>query len=153
MAIDPDGGIHLAYYGAAAGDLKYAYLQSYTSIAQVCSVDSYLSVGTNISIDYMEKTVGAIKYYVPYISYYMSAFTKTSFSVRTAWLSTLDQTFVPNGVENDLFTGDWEVMTVPTSRSPLDYSVGVGIKKNGSGNNSAVLGYGTKTGLEVGILE
>ncbi|QTQ13582.1 hypothetical protein HRQ91_03415 [Treponema parvum] len=154
MAVDAKGGIHIAYYGASAGDLKYAYLSDYRDTTpEVVKVDSYLSVGTNISIDVMEKDIGGTTYYVPYISYFISAFTKTSFSVRTAWLSKLGESSVPTGVTNDFFTGSWEVMTVPTSEIPLDYSVGIGIKKNTSNVNSALLGYGTKKGLQTASLE
>ena len=155
MVVDENHGIHIAYYGAAAGDLKYAYLPKYDSTAafDVVTVDSYLSVGTNISIDVMKKTVGSNTYYVPYISCFMSSFTKTRYSIRTAWLNTLGQASVPAGVAKDEFTGDWEVMTVPTDDVPLDYTIGIGIKKNGSNNDSALLGYGTKNGLQIASLE
>ena len=155
MVVDENHGIHIAYYGAAAGDLKYAYLPKYDSTAafDVVTVDSYLSVGTNISVDVMKKTVGSNTYYVPYISCFMSSFTKTRYSIRTAWLNTLGQASVPAGVAKDEFTGDWEVMTVPTDDVPLDYTIGIGIKKNGSNNDSALLGYGTKKGLQTASLE
>ena len=43
MVLDKDGGIHIAYYGAKNGDLKYEYLTSYTDgTADVCTVDSFL---------------------------------------------------------------------------------------------------------------
>ena len=153
MIVDGNGGIHIAYYGASAGDLKYAYLEDYKDTnPKIVTVDSYLSVGSNISIDVLENTVGAEKKYIPYISYFMSAFTKTSSSVRVAWLNTSDYSKL-DGAKNDQFTGDWEIMTVPTSQVPLDYTIGIGIKKNSSNNNSALLGYGTKNGLQTASLE
>jgi hypothetical protein len=153
LTVDDGNGIHIAYYGASSGDLKYAYLPTYSSAAQICTVDSYLSVGTNVSISVKKTVVGAATYYVPYISYFMSSFTNTSFSLRTAWLKTLGAATVPSGAENDQYTGDWEVMTVPTNQMPLDYTVGIGIKRNGSTIDSAMLGYGTKSGLQTAILE
>lgn len=159
MAVDPDGGIHIAYYGAANGDLKYAYLPSYKSEAQVCVVDSYLSVGTNISVDYKQGTVTKSDgteetRYVPYISYYMSAFTKTKNSARVAWLSRLGEgDVVADGAASDVYTGSWEVMTLPEEQIPLDYTIGVGIKKNSSSVDSPILGYGTAKGLRTAILE
>ena len=155
MVVDENHGIHIAYYGASAGDLKYAYLPKYDSTAafDVVTVDSYLSVGTNISVDVMKKTVGSNTYYIPHISCFMSSFTKTRYSIRTAWLNTLGLASVPAGVAKDEFTGDWEVMTVPTDAIPLDYTIGIGIKKNGSNNDSALLGYGTKKGLQTASLE
>ena len=153
MIVDGNGGIHIAYYGASAGDLKYAYLEDYKDTnPKIVTVDSYLSVGSNISIDVLENTVGAEKKYIPYISYFMSAFTKTNSSVRVAWLNTTDYSKV-DGVKKDQFTGDWEIMTIPTSQVPLDYTIGIGIKKNSSNNNSALLGYGTKKGLQTASLE
>lgn len=169
MVVDPEGGVHIAYYGASNGDLKYAYLpiakdaegNLYTQGAQVCTVDSYLSVGTNISIDVPTAKENVYKAdgttttrYVPRISYFMSAFTKTKFSVRTAYLYKLGEgDVIADGVESDKFTGNWEVMTIPTDQIPLDYTIGVGIKKNDSNTNATLLGYGTKTGLQTAALQ
>ena len=92
--------------------------------------------------------------YVPRISYDMGAFTKTKNSLRIATLHKLGAgDTIANGVENDKFTGNWEVMTVPTNSIPLDYTIGVGIKKNDSNVDSTLLGYGTKTGLETAALQ
>lgn len=165
MAVDPDGGIHIAYYGANNGDLKYAYMKNYSSTPVICTVDSYLSVGTNISIDvpaatediYLEDGITTVKRYIPRISYFMSAFTKTKFSVRTAYPYKLvnngTEDVFSDGVESDKFTGTWEVMTVPTNQVPLDYTIGVGLKANNSGKNETILGYGTKTGLQTAALQ
>ena len=169
MAVDPDGNVHIAYYGASNGDLKYAYLpiakdtngKLYTQGAQVCTVDSYLSVGTNISIDIPTAKETVYKAdgttttrYVPRISYFMSAFTKTKYSVRTARLYKLGANdVITDGAEDDKFTGNWEVMSVPTNQIPLDYTVGVGIKKNDSNVNSTLLGYGTTTNLQTAALQ
>lgn len=183
LVADKDGGIHIAYYSAQNGDLKYAYLSKYDANPVVCSVDSYLSVGTNISIEVsdtkttfkkykVDETTGAVtedgtgEKYVPYISYYMSSFTRTSNSVRVAYLAQAkpivkknDQgkyelaADIADGVKNDKYTGTWEAMTIPTKKIPLDYTVGVGIKKNASNVQSVMLGYGTTGGLETAILE
>ena len=183
LVADKDGGIHIAYYSAQNGDLKYAYLSKYDANPVVCSVDSYLSVGTNISIEVSDTKTTFKKYkvdentgsvtedgteekYVPYISYYMSSFTRTSNSVRVAYLAQTkpivkknDQgkyelaANIADGVKNDKYTGTWEAMTIPTKKIPLDYTVGVGIKKNASNVQSVMLGYGTTGGLETAILE
>ena len=161
MVVDPDGGIHIAYYGASDGDLKYAYLPSYNADPQVCKVDSYLSVGTNISIEVPTAKETVYKAdgttttrYVPRISYFMSAFTKTKYSIRTASLYKLGANdVIADGVNNDKFTGNWEVMTIPTEQIPLDYTIGVGLKKNESNTDSTLLGYGTKSGLQTAALQ
>lgn len=153
MDVDAAGGIHIAYYGSSAGDLRYAYIPAYNqaSAAEIVTVDSYLSVGTNIDIVATSEKVGGR--YIPYISYYMSAMTKTSFSNRVAWPTALVNGKFANGAINDKYTGNWEVMTIPTSETPLDYSVGVGVKKNDSSTNKPILGYGTKNGLETAQLQ
>ncbi|BDC96777.1 hypothetical protein TRSA_18760 [Treponema saccharophilum] len=154
LVVDGANGVHIAYYDASNGDLKYAYVQDYTNPAAVktMTVDSYLSSGTNISISV--KKVGSD--YVPYISSFMSSFNKTSYTVRTAWITdgsllkskTADELKGVDG--NDDFTGVWEVMTVPLASTsiPLDYSVGIGIK-----SNQPILGYGTQNGLETATLK
>lgn len=162
MVVDPAGGIHIAYYGASNGDLKYAYVPNYKGTVETCTVDSYLSVGTNISIDvptatekvYKADGTTKVDRYVPRISYFMSSYTKTSNSVRTASLYKLGAgDKVVDGASGDKFTGYWEVMTVPTNEVPLDYTIGIGIKKNSSSKDSALLGYGTKNGLQTAALE
>ena len=54
---------------------------------------------------------------------------------------------------DEMFTGNWEVMTVPTNQTPLDYTIGIGIKKNNANVNAPLLGYGTKTGLQTAALQ
>lgn len=164
MVVDKAGGIHIAYYGASGGDLKYAYLPAYNraSEKQLCTVDSYLSVGTNISIevpdtqeDILTATGSTIKRYIPRISYYLSALTKTKYSLRTAMPYRLGENnkFIDGVNSNDSFTGAWEAMSVPTASIPLDYTVGIGIKKNDNNTDSILLGYGTTTGLETAALQ
>lgn len=173
MVLDKDGGIHIAYYGAKNGDLKYAYLTSYTDgTADVCTVDSFLSVGTKASISVSTKkesfTVNgtSVEKYVPFISYYMSSFTATQTSVRTAWpvaLGTNGNSAGTNtytdGVESDMFTGSWEVQTLPLDSFPTDYTIGIGVKNTSTTDANAakaeeniILGYGTTEGLETARL-
>jgi hypothetical protein len=135
MAVDAADGIHIAYYNSSSGDLKYAYLSSYSATPQVVTVDSFLSTGTDIGISV--KQVGSN--YVPYISYYMPTFTQTSYSVRTAWRTNFSS--LQPGASSDQYTGNWEVMTVPTTSYPQDFRVGIGFK-----SSSPVLGYSTKNG-------
>jgi hypothetical protein len=140
LAVDAADGIHIAYYNSSSGDLKYAYLSAYNAAPQVTTVDSFLSTGTDISITtYFNGTN-----YVPYISYFMPTFTQTSFSVRTAWRTNFAS--LQPGATSDQFTGNWEVMTVPTASYPQDFRIGLGVKPNSSAVNSPILGYATKNG-------
>jgi hypothetical protein len=146
LAVDSDNGIHIAYYNSSSGDLKYAYMPAYNATPEVVTVDSYLSTGTNISISVRQ--IGADQ--VPYISYYMGAYTSTSFSLRTAWRTNMASLL--DGAELDRFTGNWEVMTVPSGNVPKDYRIGIGIKNNGSAD-APILGYATATNLETAHLK
>ncbi|WP_294430676.1 Ig-like domain repeat protein [uncultured Treponema sp.] len=181
MVVDGDGGIHIAYYGAKNGDLKYAYLTSYTdTVADVCTVDSFLSVGTRASISVSATKKGfkvgdtTVQKYVPFISYYMGAFTATQTSVRTAWPvalgeneSAIDKSKTPNtyvdGAVNDQYTGSWEVQTLPLDSFPSDYTIGIGVKATATSTaaeraaavkaeGNIILGYGTTEGLETARL-
>ena len=160
LAVDAAGGIHIAYY-RAGNKLKYAYLESYTDTTpDICMVDSYLSVGENISIETSSKTIsytegGKTKTrYVPYISYYSNAIgmAKVAWPVKLGKNGTTENTFV-SGVNNDRFTGDWEVQVLPTALTTklLNYTIGVGEKTNETAN-SVMLGYGTKNGLQTALL-
>ncbi len=140
MVVDDLGGIHIAYYNSSNGDLRYAYKSAYDQPATTVTVDSFLAVGTNISVTY--KVSGANR--IPYISYYMSSFTATSFSVRTAWLNGT----LGNGVINDQYTGNWEIQTIPTANIPKDFNVGIGIK-----SNMPIIGYATTSNLETAQLK
>lgn len=160
LVVDGENGVHIAYYDASNGDLKYAYVQDYTKPADVktMTVDSYLSSGTNISISVKAKTLDGNTVYVPYISSFMSSFNKTAYTVRAAWLTDEKAAVLKTATVDDLkgvdesddFTGNWEVMTVPLASTsiPLDYSVGIGIK-----SNQPILGYGTQNGLETATLK
>ena len=73
--------IHIAYYNSAKGDLKYVYLSSYDAEPTTpVTVDSYLSVGTNLTINTRLENGK----YVPYIYYYNSSSNQTSNSIKVA---------------------------------------------------------------------
>ena len=129
LAVDSDNGVHIAYYKSSSGDLKYAYISDYTKAAEtkhVVTVDSYLSVGTNITINLKDK--------VPYIYYYNTSANQTTNSIKVAWQNGT----LGNGAENDKFTGKWECMTIPTGNIPNDATV-----SGGTYNGEVVLGYMT----------
>jgi hypothetical protein len=142
MAVDVDMGIHLAYYATSNGDLRYAYLSSYNQVAapSVVTVDAYLSVGQQITIT-TKKTGGNN---IPFISYLNISNIETKNSLKTAWQTNF--TSLNNGANpsTELFTGDWEVMTVPTSEIPKQYRVSNGIQ-----SSRLTLSYATNTKYEV----
>jgi len=140
MAIDSDGGIHLAYYNTNAGDLKYTYLAGpeSTNPAHTVVVDSFLAVGARCTIDVAKD--GAVQ--VPHISYQMNALSGTPAAAKYATRVTYTGTSmlpVPAGTDaSDRFTGDWEISTVPTNRTPIDDQINVGVHKvwNGAGRGN-----------------
>lgn len=154
LTVDGNNGIHIAYYNSAKGNLKYAYIPSYSGVtkdaegnltggAEVVTVDSYLSVGTNITINSRLQNSN----YVPYIYYYNSSSNQTPNSIKVAWRK--DFTALRNGAdpETDLFTGAWESMTVPTPNIPVEATVCGGVPSSATGttntykNTTVFLGY------------
>ncbi len=138
LATDDDGGIHIAYYNSAKGDLKYVYLSSYDADpTEPVTVDSYLSVGTNITVNVRKE--GTVN--VPYIYYYNASSNQTPNSIKVAWRE--DLTTLRDGAINDKFTGAWECMTIPSDNIPVDATVCGGVPTSGTYENSVVLGYMT----------
>lgn len=112
-----NGSIHIAYYSSARGDLRYAYLDSFSdTVADVYDVDSYLAVGLYIDLE----LIGG----KPYISYYNSSYVATSQSVKLAYQSSV---VLGNGVISDKFTGAWNVMTLPVENIPKGFKVSIGV--------------------------
>lgn len=143
MAVDAGGGIHIAYYTTGSGDLKYAYLPRYNSTladAKVVTVDSYLSTGTQISINTRNDGTSASPNYVPYISYYNGSLDQTKNSVRVAWRTS---STVQNGTDSDKATGNWQFMSVPCSSVPDNAVVCNGVPTDGTYKNKVVLGFKT----------
>ncbi|HOM23650.1 MAG TPA: Ig-like domain-containing protein [Termitinemataceae bacterium] len=126
LAIDSAGGIHIVGYDTTNADLKYAYLSSYTdTVPDTCVVDSYGIVGTNITIDVAKDASGNV---IPYIGYYniSTQMPKLAYLVDTS-------SKAPNGMENDVFTGKWEITLLPTaSKVPAD-RINVGVWKDTNG--------------------
>jgi len=110
MAVDSNDNVHLAYYSDEGG-LWYTFIPSndVTNKSRTMPisvrVDTFLSAGTKLMIN--------VRGGIPYISYAHASFPGTRHSIRVAWrLSTSSNT--ANGTnDDDTFTGNWEVMTVP----------------------------------------
>ena len=129
-AVDRDKGIHVAYY--SNGDLKYAYLSSYSSASwKIATVDSYSLAGTHVSIDLAKDPT--TRKWVPYIGYYMPG----NANARLAYLVGGINYDVPNGAENEKYTGNWEISIVPTKHVVREYRISVGVW--GDPNNGYVL--------------
>lgn len=112
VKVDGNGGIHIAAYDSTYGDLRYAYMSSYTNAPQTYIVDSSGNVGSHMRMDVALASDGLTP--VPYISYYGSNMAKLAYPVTSN---------TRNGADNDMFTGDWEVTYIPTASEidDLDY--------------------------------
>jgi hypothetical protein len=150
LTVDVNDGIHIAYYASSNGDLKYAYVPTYSaalSDIKVVTVDSFLSAGTKLMINTRkENRSGVGNVIVPYISYYHASFMQTANSVRIAWRN--DFSTLSDGTVYDDFTGAWEVMTVPTANLPAEDFITNGVPTSGTFSsvditNSVLVGYHT----------
>ena len=105
IAVDKDGGIHIAAYDPLNADLVYAYKSSAAGgTFKTYVVDSSGTVGDNITID-VAMEGGQIS---PQIGYYSAGGT----------LPKIARLAVPgvvgSGVVNDVYTGTWECSYVPS---------------------------------------
>ena len=131
LAVDANGGIHIAVLDSTNSDLIYAYIENYNEPGQVktCIVDSSGIVGDNLTIDVALDNSGKA---IPRISYYNSS------SKRPKLAYLVDTTEVnPAGARDDAFTGKWECSVIPTS-SKIDLSdtgnkINVGVWKDSAG--------------------
>ena len=148
MAIDADDGIHIAHYDSTGADLLYTYVPVKNHIPQIAkavtvTVDSFLSVGTWCTIDVAKEydSVNNRYNHVPQIGYFVPACESTSASARVAYPVKFDSNGYPvyAGTEDDMFTGNWEVTTVPTEGIPIINRVNVGLYKTKVGEVEGVL--------------
>ena len=157
LAVDSENHIHIACFDSQNGDLKYVYLSDKTaSSIKTCTVDSYQTVGKELTIDVAK--VG--DYQIPHIGYYGT----TPKKPRYAYLADPEKFYggtALNGVENDLYTGVWECSIVPTikvSGGTADSNgnaaitadekrrINVGVWKSSDGSLAYSTGDGTVTG-------
>ncbi|MCR5725038.1 MAG: hypothetical protein K6G80_08140 [Treponema sp.] len=130
IAVDANGGIHIAAYDGSNCDLVYAYLPTYNGKVSTCVVDSNGVIGSNITIDVALDANGKA---VPRIGYYATSCVRP----KLAYLVDTSSTAAA-GAEDDAFTGAWECTIVPTTSSVTTQSnqynkMNVGIWKDSDG--------------------
>ncbi|MBQ0162932.1 MAG: hypothetical protein KBS84_07230, partial [Treponema sp.] len=128
IAVDKQGGVHVAYCDKINGDVYYAYAQNYKSAFTTYLVDSYMMGGTELSLDVALDTNNKP---IPYISYYGNSIARP----KIAYLA--DASKLGNGAESDKFTQKWEVSVVPTTSIVVEDHFNVGAWKNSSGKLEA----------------
>ena len=144
IAVANDNSIHIAAYDSSNANLKYIYIPSYDGTPVICTVDSYLDVGEQLTIDVAQ--VGTQQ--IPYIGYWGAYPEKP----RYAYIADPDKFYaatdaVTNGAEGNYYTGVWECTVVPSQSSVKDSrKINVGVwkyTKNNQGNltNAGKLAY------------
>ena len=141
IAVDKNGGIHIAAYDPVNLDLVYAYASSYSSSFTTCVVDSNGVVGSNLTLDVALENGNA----VPFIGYYATSCIKPKYArfVGGSLSGDID------GSKNDEVTGKWEISVVPTSsiiemQSNQHNDINIGVWKNsGAITNSTTGGSST----------
>ena len=144
MKTDSKGGIHFAYYDTGNGDLKYAYMSSVTATPVVVTVDGYQQVGQYVDLALKETTSGTTTSVTPYIGYYSMSNADTKRAAKVAKLVSpivyttangtvsVNSSSVKAGSEDELFTGNWEAMHIPTNGIPVQYRVNIGVTSDGN---------------------
>ena len=144
IVADKNNHLHIAAY-AGNSDVKYAYLDTYTSDPVTCTVDSSGSVGEHLTLDVAVSSNGNS---IPYIGYYTSAIKMPKYAYLVDKTTDFDQT--ADGVDDDeLFTGAWEVTVVPSpSRMTTNREdkVNIGVWKNAGVLKNSTAGTSTRGG-------
>lgn len=126
MAVDPDGGIHLAYQDVESNYLKYSYLtfdggtNTFTVREQVY-VDALIASGQYNAITVRDFDPGAGADYRPVISTYSSAFVGTNVALRVAYpVYGLNHADFGAGASASTgkFSGKWESIAAVASTAP-----------------------------------
>ena len=123
LATASDGSVHIACFDNANGDLKYVYLSDYKGESKkTCTVDSYLSVGKELTIDVAGLTVGsgdnAKTYQIPHIGYYGTTPKKAryaSLAEPEKFYKETSETAATNGALDDVYTGVWDCSILPSA--------------------------------------
>lgn len=127
---DNNGGIHFAYYKSTGSDLKYAYLSSYTDkTPDVVTVDSFGAVGAKCTIDVASDGT----HYVPYIGYQNNGYLGTPAASKIAYRTDFTSSTFEGSDSEDFVTGKWEISVIPTTNTPKDDQINLGLCKDSSG--------------------
>lgn len=140
IAVDDDNHIHIAAYSRKdAGSLYYAYLNSYNTTfnetTNLVAVDSYGSAGQYITMEFAKDSSGKT---VPYIGYWMNSMSYPKYAYLVEGISGSSYTPKAGVDDENMYTGDWEMIMLPTSSSIVQDDINIGVYKNSSGTIQAI---------------
>ncbi|MBQ6028297.1 MAG: hypothetical protein IJL24_02060, partial [Treponema sp.] len=141
VAVDGNGGVHIAAYDSTSGSVWYAYLDDYTNpgAAETCRVDSgNAGKGLTIDVALNEGKTAAI----PCIGYYSSVKGLPKYA-RLA-----EPGSVNDGISGGKYTGNWEVAYVPSDSIVKEDNINIGLWKTADG----AIKYSTQNGQKTGTV-
>ena len=119
IAVDGNGGIHIAAYDDINQNVLYAHISNYSGSIQTYIVDGSGAAGENLTLDVALSTGGA----VPFIGYYAKGGQLPKFA-RLAKAGVYG-----NGYNESSFTGKWEIGFIPTKSDVEQGTINVGVWK------------------------
>lgn len=143
IAVDSANHIHIASYSKErTGSLVYTYLDSYESATpnyiktHSVFVDSYGSTGQYITIDFAKDSTGTR--YIPYIGYLMTSLQYPKYAylvdVDSAVKNSSDWIPKPGTDSENMYTGAWESVILPTENKFLLDDICIGVFRKPDGN-------------------
>lgn len=144
-AIDPSGGIHIAYFDGANSNLKYAYLPAYNAAdgdVVTRTVDALFTNGmyNSIVIRDFDDTAGTD--YRPVISSFSLSYSGTRYALRVSWPQDAIGGIVDGAnTSTGNYTGDWEVTAVPAATAPGTSATYVETDGTTAGQGQIIVGY------------
>ena len=155
IAVDSDKHIHIASYSKErTGSLVYTYLDSYNSATSdyikkhSVFVDSYGATGQYITIDFAKDSTGTR--YIPYIGYLMTSLQYPKYAylvdVNSAVENSSDWIPKPGTDSENMYTGAWESVILPTENKFLLDDICIGVFRDASGKLQNIP---VKTGTDI----
>lgn len=155
IAVDSDKHIHIASYSKErTGSLVYTYLDSYESATpdyiktHSVFVDSYGATGQYITIDFAKDSTGTR--YIPYIGYLMTSLQYPKYAylvdVDSAVKNSSDWIPKPGTDSENMYTGAWESVILPTENKFLLDDICIGVFRN---SNGMLQNIPVKTGTDI----
>ena len=149
MALDPDGGVHVAYQDNDSGFLNYTYAASRIDMGTTMNsilLDALFSSGQYNSLVIKDFDTTAGTDYRPVITTFSSAYTGTKQSLRVVYpvgsVGTVSLATILDGADvYGNFSGTWESIAIPASTAPISANTFIETSGSVSGVGNPLIGY------------